>query len=476
MSSLPKIALRDPANWLREISSACTDANLIDAAQSSVEELLPLIDQLESLSEEKGRISRQIGAAKKQGSDASSLIASMRETSDLSRATDVQIRGRLQEIAEMFSVKASPGADSTTVNGKSNDLPVESAGDRLPGYFSSSAYPGDCNAPATSSLSVSSEFSAQEYSDYVHAHPASTSYHELALRDLIPDTLGQQCHYLLARDENRTVRGVLPLVQLNTRLFGNYIVSMPWFNYGGPLSDDEPSATALMQSAVELARDAGCSHLEIRESRARPDWKVRTDKVSMVLSLPTDVATLEQSLGASLRAQSNKATRAGCTYKTGQQELLDDFYRVFSINMRDLGTPVQNRDFFKGLLELFASHAFIAIVYQNNKPVAAGFLLAHGNTLEIPWASSLRRANPLGVNMLLYRQTLAEAVSRGYQYFDFGRSTLGGPTWRFKKQWGAKPQQLYWHQWFADDTKSSGGLTPDNPKYRLAIATWQRHL
>ncbi|MEZ5583585.1 MAG: GNAT family N-acetyltransferase [Candidatus Competibacteraceae bacterium] len=67
--------------------------------------------------------------------------------------------------------------------------------------------------------------------------------------------------------------------------------------------------------------------------------------------------------------------------------------------------------------------------------------------MEIPWASSLRKYNSLSPNMLLYWSVLEFACKKGYRIFDFGRSTPGEGTYRFKEQWGAKPVQLYWHYW-----------------------------
>jgi hypothetical protein len=49
-------------------------------------------------------------------------------------------------------------------------------------------------------------------------------------------------------------------------------------------------------------------------------------------------------------------------------------------------------------------------------------------------------------NMLLYWTFLTFAADHGYRQFDFGRSTPGEGTYRFKKQWGAEPQQLYWYE------------------------------
>ena len=48
--------------------------------------------------------------------------------------------------------------------------------------------------------------------------------------------------------------------------------------------------------------------------------------------------------------------------------------------------------------------------------------------------------------MLLYWTFLAFAADNGYGQFDFGRSTPGEGTYRFKSQWGAEPHQLYWYE------------------------------
>ena len=82
-------------------------------------------------------------------------------------------------------------------------------------------------------------------------------------------------------------------------------------------------------------------------------------------------------------------------------------------------------------------------MYQGKTPVAAGFLAGFKERLEIPWASSVKAFNKWSPNMLLYWTCLEFACAQGYRTFDFGRSTVGEGTYRFKEQWGAKPHPLY---------------------------------
>jgi serine/alanine adding enzyme len=115
----------------------------------------------------------------------------------------------------------------------------------------------------------------------------------------------------------------------------------------------------------------------------------------------------------------------------------------------------------------------VFVVLLDGRAVAASIVHWHGRTIEVPWASSLREFNPLCANVLLYWQMLRFAGDTRFTTFDFGRSTPGESTYRFKKQWGAEPRELVWEYWMADG-RPMPELNPHNPKYAFAIRTWQR--
>jgi lipid II:glycine glycyltransferase (peptidoglycan interpeptide bridge formation enzyme) len=93
--------------------------------------------------------------------------------------------------------------------------------------------------------------------------------------------------------------------------------------------------------------------------------------------------------------------------------------------------------------------------------------------MEIPWASTIKDVNPLSINMYLYWESLKYAIAQGCTTFDFGRSTVDSGTYRFKKQWGAQPQQLYWHYWLGSK-REMPKLNPSNPKYKQFIRLWKK--
>jgi len=315
---------------------------------------------------------------------------------------------------------------------------------------------------------------ARRWDKFVAGASSATLYHRFVWRRVIEDTFSHRTFYLAAAGDGNEIEGVLPLAQLKSRLFGNMLVSLPFFNYSGICAASAQAKDALLDAAVDVARRTKADCIEIRhEDRA---WHEASPgsaaKLAMRLDLPPTADELWKAFPSKLRSQVQKARKENLTAMVGRADQLDAFYAVFSANMRDLGTPVYPKAFFRNILDA-VEETWIVAVYLGEMPVAAGFLAGFRDRLEIPWASSLRAYNRLNPNMLLYWRCLELACERQYRVFDFGRSSPDAGTYRFKEQWGAKPTPLYRYYWL-----KNGGPVPEvnpaNPKYRAAIAVWQR--
>lgn len=315
--------------------------------------------------------------------------------------------------------------------------------------------------------------SEEQWIEYCN-HKQATFYAHPNWRALIKDVFGHDSYYFLAKNERGDIVGILPLVRLKSLLFGDYLVSMPYFNYGGIIADDEEVYNALIQKADNLLKDQKSAHVELRQEQEIPvNNPVRTDKVSMILDLPEDPDELWKAIGSKRRAQVKRPIREGATFVRGGEELLDDFYNVFSQNMRDLGTPVYSKKFFESIVRTFPDNASIAVTYLNEEPVGAGFLLKSGDLVEIPWASTKREFNRFGINMFLYWNILKSSIEDGSKVFDFGRSSKDSGTLKFKKQWGATEKQLYWY-YSLPGGKEIPVLNHSNKKFELMISVWKK--
>ncbi|SEA44733.1 FemAB-related protein, PEP-CTERM system-associated [Desulfuromusa kysingii] len=293
----------------------------------------------------------------------------------------------------------------------------------------------------------------EEWNRYVLDHPDSLAYHQFAWKKAVTEAYRFKSCYLIA-EEDEQICGVLPMIILKCPFCGCNYVSLPYCDVGGCLVDSAEIETLLIHKAKELGIEDGISGIEYRTGQHRTSVEDVTDgdqKVRMVLELPTSSEIYLSSLKSKLRSQIKKPLKDGLTAKLGGLELVSDFYQIFSENMRDLGSPVHSLKWIKAIVRNYANSAQIGLVFTPDGELAAGgIILMHRETVSIPWASSLRRYNSQNANVLLYWNFLSFAADHGYKIFDFGRSTIGEGTYRFKKQWGATPRPLLWSDLLAD--------------------------
>src|SRR5262245_9865953 len=320
---------------------------------------------------------------------------------------------------------------------------------------------------------VSTETTEAEWDAFVEGHPDATGYHLWGWRRVMERAFGHQTVYLAARRDNEIV-GVLPAVMIKSRLFGRSLVSLPFLNYGGVLATDAEVARLLLDHAANVGSREGASHLELRHLVQRfADLPVKRHKVTMRLRLETSEEAAWTRLDRRIRNHIRKAQKSNLTTDTGGRELLGDFYAVFAHNMRDLGTPVYGRAFFEEVFEHFAACARVFVVRLDSTAIAAGIGYTFRDTIEIPWASSLKAYRPLCANVLLYWHAVQHAIAEGRTTFDFGRSTPGDGPFQFKQQWGAEPSPLAWeYRLFKGEHLPN--QSPSNPKFKAEIAMWKR--
>ena len=309
---------------------------------------------------------------------------------------------------------------------------------------------------------------------YLAQRADSSLSHDPAWAKILHASLGHQPYTLEALRGPRTV-GMLPLALVSSWLFGRQLVSLPYLNLGGPIADDAAAEQALLDEACALADRLDAKHLELRNPRRFDHPKLtkeRTDKVRMILPLPANVELLWKAFKPEVRNQIRKGEKHELAAVWGGKELLPEFYSVFARNMRDLGTPVYGKELFANILSTLGERAELCVVRLGNLPVAAALLLHGRDATEVPSASALREHNKTNANMFMYWQLLQRALARGQRAFDFGRSSEGSGTYKFKKQWGAEPQPSVWQ--YYPRTGDVGDARPDNPKLQRKIEMWKK--
>ncbi len=314
------------------------------------------------------------------------------------------------------------------------------------------------------------EGDGEDWDRFVRKSQGSTHCHLYGWRSVIESTFGHECTYLRAV-HGGSLAGVLPLVRVRSRLFGHYLVSMPFLNYGGPLGSPAASA-ALVDAATALADDSGAELLELR-SRGRLPVSVPVShrKITVVRDLPPEADEFWDELKAKVRSQIRRPRKEGIEVRFGQDQVRP-FHQVFSHHMRDLGTPPLPEAFFARAATAFSDSVWYGCAYLGDQPIAAGCAFRWNGELEMTWASALRQFNRVAPNMLLYWAFIERAIEVGLTLFNFGRCTPGGGTHRFKSQWGGRDETLWWYDYAA----GGRGSTPsaDGSGFGWGQRLWRR--
>ena len=314
--------------------------------------------------------------------------------------------------------------------------------------------------------------SETEWDTFVMAQPGWSHHHLHGWRAITERVFGHECLYLAARDDASQLVGVLPIVRVKSIVFGHYLISMPFVNYGGPLGSADAVQT-LASHAAGLAMREGARLLELRSRYEQPlDLAVSHRKITVVLDIPAEGSeALFKKLDSKVRSQVRRPAKEGVTYRFGPDQV-DPFFDVFARHMRDLGTPTQPREFFRDIARTFPDSAWFGCAYLEDAPIACGCGFRWAREFEMTWASSLRAFNRTSANMGLYWAFVERCAADGVTVFNFGRCTPGGGTHKYKRQWGGRDEQLWWYR------QTAGGEThtpsPDDGPLSLGPKVWRK--
>jgi FemAB-related protein (PEP-CTERM system-associated) len=302
--------------------------------------------------------------------------------------------------------------------------------------------------------------------------PEATFFHRIEWRDVIEDVFRHRTHYLVA-ERGGALTGILPLAQVKSWLFGHSLVSLPFAVYGGAAASDDASRGALHGAAVELARELGVEHLELRNRAAREaDWPRQELYVTFRKAIAPEVDANMGAIPRKQRAMVRKGIARGLTSEIDSG--VDRFFALHADNVHRHGTPPHARRYFEALRSVFGNDCeVLTVLSPQGKPVS-GVLSFYFRDEVLPYyAGDTTDARELAANDFKYWELMRRACERGCRVFDYGRAKRDSGSFDFKRNWGFVPEPLHYeYQLLKRDEVPQNN--PNNPKYRAFIGAWRR--
>lgn len=312
-----------------------------------------------------------------------------------------------------------------------------------------------------------------EWDAFVASRPDSSFFHLSGWREVIKRSFGHACPYLISRDAGGGIDAVMPLTEINSRLFGHFLIGNGFTVGGGPLAASPAGLAHVLDEAAQIGRDRKVTYIELRDCEtAGPGWQSKGDLYAGFEGpIARDEADNLKQIPRKQRAVVRKALEQGFTISIERD--IQPFFDLYARTLRDHGTPILPRRFYESLPSVFGDACEILTIRKDGVPTASVMSFYYRDKVLPYYTGSLVEARRSGANDMMYWALMRRAVERGATIFDFGRSKVGTGPYSFKSNWGFTPRPLT-TQYLLLGRDTLPNLNPTNPRYAKIIAAWQR--
>jgi len=268
-------------------------------------------------------------------------------------------------------------------------------------------------------------------------------------RKILEQAYGYECIYLIAEEGNEIV-SVFPTVMIRSKLFGTQICSLPFSDYGGLLLSNEAGCTVMNSFLESLSTSIGkADFLEVRtpvqtsvaDCLSKNLERGKMEYVTFVTDLSKPFEEIwKKDFDKHVRNAMRKAIKNNLEVANEKWgENLDEFYHIYLLTMKKLGSPAHRLKFFKSLHDLLRDeHVKLFLSKKSNKTIGGVVAFTGRRTIYASYEVTDPNYKNLNPASLLFSRVIEWGCSKGYHFFDFGRTLRGSGVYNFKKQWGGK--------------------------------------
>ncbi|MCO7226251.1 FemAB family XrtA/PEP-CTERM system-associated protein [Pleionea sp. CnH1-48] len=323
-------------------------------------------------------------------------------------------------------------------------------------------------------IRIASDSDKARWNEFVDNHPAGTFFHRFEWKEVIDKAIKHKTYYLIAEDDSGTITGVLPLTHVKSILFGSNMVSNPFCVYGGVIANDQNVELEILEYAKKLTVENNADSLELRNLEpvsVEGDWPTKELYCTFIKELSSDHDENMKAIPRKQRAMVRKAIKFELEYQI--DDTLDNFFLAYETSVRNLGTPVFSRKYFRALKETFGDMCDVLTTTHEGEIVTSVMNFYYKDTVLPFYGGGTSKARALAGNDFMYWSLMQHAVEKGMKFFDYGRSKVDTGAYFFKKNWGFEPKPLH-YQYFLNKADQIPEVNPLNPKYRIFIEAWKR--
>jgi FemAB-related protein (PEP-CTERM system-associated) len=321
-----------------------------------------------------------------------------------------------------------------------------------------------------------------KWDQYVISHPSGTLYHHSLWKEVLEESYGYEPFYMVSLEAGDEISGAFPLFLIKSSFTGRRLVSLPFSNVGGPLTNSHEVSQALVNAAVDQSHLMKCDYVEIRTQgnlNGIEKWGFhRSDHFnSSIVELAENPDVVWSNFqDRNLRTEIRKAIRSGIRVRMEVNgEHLKEFYFLLLKTRRKHGIPPQPYSFFKKLWDTMSSRNLIRLLladYQG-KIIVGLILLVFKDRIIAAYMGSDDHFLHMRPHQLIYWKAMEWGCENGFHYFDFLRTARENQgLLYFKKRWGGRNLDIPY--FFYPKPMGMTEIQEKSLKYRLSTALWRK--
>ncbi|CAD6492121.1 MAG: Acetyltransferase (GNAT) domain protein [Candidatus Argoarchaeum ethanivorans] len=316
----------------------------------------------------------------------------------------------------------------------------------------------------------------EEWNKFAKVHKNATIFHTIEWKKVLEETFGYKPAYLVTKNSEGEIVGISPAFSVKT-LFGNVIVSQPFFEYGGPIIErgfgeaykevldfygDKVENERIKYVEIKVLPDGENEHFGktgfVKQFKAYGfyiDVKGKNFEKDIWLGLYTKKSRVRNSV--------KKAMKSGVMVV--EDDDIDIYYELYIKTIAKLGSPPYPKTLFENIKKYADSSVRFTYAYLKETPIAAMMSFPYNNRDLMVSLVSDENYQECRANDLLYNEQIEYATKNGFEIVDFGRTRPDSPYERYKKKWGATKIDLYSYVY---PPSTSEGVNPY--KYYLMVS------
>ena len=193
-----------------------------------------------------------------------------------------------------------------------------------------------------------------------------------------------------------------------------------------------------------------------------------TEKKTIMMELRRDENSVWKSFRDKTRNMIRKAQKSGLTAERGFHNLRP-FYNVYASNMLKKGIAIHSFKFFEKISEKMGGDAELIVAKKNGMPIGGTLALFSKDIAIYPFQAASIDSQRFAPNDFMVWETIRSCIDRGISKLDMGESREGGNVYRFKTNFGGKPQDIHYYTIAGKSEFSEKGQRTKRPRSRLSL-------